>query len=175
MDLQAIFGLQFLMSLVAWGMVMAIFFSPQLSRKPLHEALMWLTIPHGFRHIGLAFLVPALNDRPLPEGFAQAAAYGDFATGILALLTLVALRNRWRGSIPLTWLLNVVGTVDLANALRHVEVASSFGTTWFIPTMIVPLLLVTHFLMLKRLLGEFFPALNGHPDIAPGSGKCANN
>ncbi len=52
----------------------------------------------------------------------------------------------------LVWLFNIVGTVDLANALRHVDVAPKFGAAWYIPTMLVPLLLVTHFLMFKRLL-----------------------
>ena len=46
----------------------------------------------------------------------------------------------------------VVGTVDLFNALRHLSVAPEFRATWFIPTMLVPLLLVTHGMMFKRLL-----------------------
>ena len=54
----------------------------------------------------------------------------------------------------LVWAFNVVGPVDLLNALRHVDVAPNFGATWYIPTMLVPLLLVTHFLMFKRLLAR---------------------
>jgi len=42
--------------------------------------------------------------------------------------------------------------VDLMNALLHGEVAPLFGATWYIPTMIVPLLLVTHFMIFVRLL-----------------------
>ncbi len=55
-------------------------------------------------------------------------------------------------AVALVWLFNVVGTVDLANALRHVDVVPRFAATWYIPTMLVPLLLVTHFMSFKRLL-----------------------
>ena len=152
MDTQAIFLLQFVLSLVAWSAVAAFVLSPRLTGKPLHEALLLLSLPHAFRHIGMVFLVPGVVDQPLPTGFAYAAAYGDLATGVLALLAIVALRSKWRIALALVWLFNIVGTVDLANALRHVNVAPLFGAAWFIPTRLVPLLLVTHFLMFKRLL-----------------------
>ena len=59
---------------------------------------------------------------------------------------------KWSGAIGLVWVFNIVGTVDLANALRHVDVVSGFGAVWYIPTMLVPLLLVTHFMMFARLV-----------------------
>ena len=151
MDTQAIFLLQFLMSLVAWGVVAALLLGPWLAHKPWHEALLWLSLPHAFRHIGMVFLVPGVVDQPLPADFANAAAYGDLATGALALAAILALRLRWQSAIAMVWLFNVVGTVDLANALRHVNVAPLFGAAWYIPTMLVPLLLVTHFMMFRRL------------------------
>ena len=154
MDVQAIFGLQFLLSLLVWGVLAAFLMSPWLAEKSKHQALLWLSVPHAFRHIGMVFLVPGVVDQPLPAGFAGPAAYGDLATGVLALLAIVALRNRWAPALALVWLFNVVGTIDLANALRHVDVAPKFGAAWYIPTMLVPLLLVTHFLMFKRLLAQ---------------------
>ena len=79
------------------------------------------------------------------------AAYGDLAAGVLALLALIALRTSWAGAVALVWAFNVVGTVDLLNALRHVDVAPLFGSAWYIPTFLVPLLLVTHFMIFVRL------------------------
>ena len=152
MDVQAIFGLQFLLSLLAWGVIVGGLLGPWLAKKPAHEALMWLSLPHAFRHIGMVFLVPGVVDQPLPASFAGPAAYGDLATGALALLAIIALRFRWPVAVPLVWLFNIVGTADLANALRHVDVAPKFGAAWYIPTMLVPLLLVTHVLIFKRLL-----------------------
>ena len=154
MDTQAIFGLQFLLSLIVWGVIAGLLLSPWLARKPLHEALVWLSLPHAFRHIGMVFLVPGVVDQTLPTEFAIPAAYGDLATGVLALGAILALRFKWSLAIALVWLFNVVGTVDLANALRHLDVAPGFGAAWYIPTMLVPLLLVTHFMIFKRLLAR---------------------
>ena len=100
----------------------------------------------------MVFLVPGVVDQPLPTGFANPAAYGDLVTGVLALVAIIALGSRWSVALALVWLFNIVGTVDLANALRHVDVAPKFGAAWYIPTMLVPLLLVTHVLIFKRLL-----------------------
>ena len=57
MDAQAIFGLQFLLSLVAWGVTACFLLNPWLARLPQREALLWLSLPHTFRHIGMVFLV----------------------------------------------------------------------------------------------------------------------
>ena len=41
---------------------------------------------------------------PGATNFATAAAYGDLAAGLLALVVLIALRNRWTGTMALIWL-----------------------------------------------------------------------
>ena len=91
------------------------------------EALFWLVLPHAFRHIGMVFLVPGVVAQPLPDYFAIPAAYGDLLAGILALLALVTLRSGWKGALGVVWVFNVAGTVDLLNALRHLDVAPYFG------------------------------------------------
>ncbi len=151
MDIQAIFGLQFLMSILAWSVVVGLLLGPWLAGKTRPEALLWLSVPHAFRHIGMVFLVPGMVDGPLPPEFAYPAAYGDLATGALALVAILALRARWSGALALVWLFNLLGTIDLANALRQGDVAKQFEAAWYIPTMLVPLLLVTHVMMFKRL------------------------
>ena len=151
MDTLGVFGLQLVLSLIAYGLVAKWYVMPWLAEKPIHQALIPLIFPHAFRHLGLAFLVPGLVAQPLPSSFAFAAAYGDFVSGLLALLSLVALRARWRLALPLVWLFNIVGTVDLLNALRQAEAVPHLQTTWYIPTFVVPLLLVTHFMIFARL------------------------
>ena len=148
----AIFGLQFVLSLVVMGLLAKWVLAPWLARQTQRDALFWLTIPHAFRYIGMVFLVPGVVAEPLPDGFAASAAYGDLATGLLALVALVLLRANVRGTLVVVWLFNVVGTVDLLNALSHQEVVPYFGAAWFIPTFLVPLLLVTHFMMFARLV-----------------------
>ena len=73
------------------------------------------------------------------------------------MLALIALRTGWVGAVALVWLFNIVGTADLLNALRHVNVAPAFGAAWYIPTFLVPVLLVTHFMIFVRLLRRTRP------------------
>ncbi len=152
MDTLAIFGLQFFLSVVVWGLMAKWLLAPWLENKSPHEALFWLTLPHAFRYIGMVFLVPGVVARPLPDAFATPAAYGDLVTGVLALLALIALRTGWARAVALVWLFNIVGTVDLLNALRQANVVPDFGAAWYSPTLFVPLLLVTHFMIFTRLL-----------------------
>ncbi len=151
MDVQTIFALQFFMSLVVWGSLAYWLLAPWLEKMSLNEALFFLTVPHAFRHIGLVFLIPGVVARPLPETFAAPAAYGDLLTGVLALLALVALRNSWSVARGAVWLFSIVGTIDLMNALRQTNAVPDFGAAWYIPTMLVPLLLVTQLMIFFRL------------------------
>jgi hypothetical protein len=85
----------------------------------------------------------------LPAQFTSFAAYGDFATGILALLALLAFRVR-----PLFWLFvaafNVVGFADLIGNYVHAlqlglpEMAGQLGALYVVPVIYVPLLMITH-------------------------------
>ena len=152
MSIQTIFGLQFVLSIIVFSFLIKWKVSPWLNKQSLNNALFWLTVPHVFRHIGMSFLVPGLLTQPLPAYFALPAAYGDLAAGLLAFLALFALQYKWSIALTLVWIFNIVGTIDLLNALRHLEVAPYFGASWYIPTFLVPLLLVTHFLIFKRLV-----------------------
>lgn len=152
MNTLAIFGLQLSLSLIVFSLLAKWLLAPWLKGKTQNEALFWLTLPHATRHVGMVFLVPGVVSPSLPSSFATLAAYGDLAAGLLALLVLIALRNRWTGSIALVWIFNVVGTLDLLNALSHADAVPHLGAAWYIPTFWVPVLLVTHFMIFGRLL-----------------------
>ena len=151
MDARAILGLQFVLSLVLWGLIAKWWLAPWLEKMSQHQALLYLTLPHAFRYMGMVFLVPGVVAQPLPETFATAAGYGDLITGLLALLTLIALRTGWAQALALVWLFNIVGTLDLVNAVRQQNVVPDLGAAWYIPTLFVPLLLVTHMMIFARL------------------------
>jgi hypothetical protein len=153
MDISLIFVLQFVLSIIAFGLLARWYAAPWLAGKSLETALMILIAPHAFRHIGMSFLVPALNHPGMPLDFATSAAYGDLLSGILALVALIALRGRWILAIPLVWLFSIIGIIDLSNALRQDDAILYMGATWFIPTFLVPLLLVTHVMVVARLAG----------------------
>ncbi len=119
MDSFQIFGLQFLLSLIGYGLIARWYVAPRLAALPLRDALIPLLFLHALRHMGLVFLVPAVVAPTLPQGFALFAAYGDLLAGLLALLAIVALRNRWPFALALTWLFNIEGSVDLLTWISH--------------------------------------------------------
>ena len=147
-----IFLTQFAISVLVYALIAKWFVSPWLASKSRDDALQILLLPHAFRHLGLVFLLPAFVTEDLNSSFANAAAYGDFAAAILAILSLFLIRAKSSLAIPLIWIFNLVGTVDLINALRQAENVPNLGVAWFIPTFIVPLLLVSHAMIFMRLM-----------------------
>ena len=153
-----IFGLQLVLSLVTYALIAKWYVATWLAKQPIQQALIPLIFPHALRHLGLMFLVPGVVAAPPPSFFAYTAAYGDLLSGLLALLALVALRRDAGLALPLVWVFNVVGTLDLLNALRQAEAVPTLGATWYIPTFFVPLLLVTPAMIFARLLRRGQPA-----------------
>ncbi len=150
-----IFLLQFLLSIVVYAVVARLYVTPWLAGKSPHEALSLLILPHAFRHIGMTFLVSNVVHRPLPTLFSYPAAYGDLAAGALALIAIVALQNRWSSGLLLVWIFNIVGSFDLMNALfqgLRLGVIYNLGATWFVPTFLVPALLVSHVMIFNRMV-----------------------
>jgi hypothetical protein len=155
MDSFQIFGLQFWLSLTGYGLIAKWYVAPRLATLPLSDGLIPLLFPHAFRHLGMVFLVPAVVAPTLPPAFAQPAAYGDLLAGLLALLAIVALKTHWALAIPLAWLVNLVGTLDLLYAFYQgisLGVGPHMGSAWYIPTFVVPALYVTHFMIFVMLI-----------------------
>jgi hypothetical protein len=111
MPYPALFGISVAFGLTAWGAVAWHYIWPALRERPWPENLKPILLQHGFRFLGLAFLVPGVASPDLPAAFAQPVAYGDLITAILALLALAALGTR-TGTV-LTWAFNAFGTADL--------------------------------------------------------------
>jgi hypothetical protein len=101
----------------------------------------------------MVFLVPTVVGSALPASFAVPAAFGDLLAGLLALAAIVALRARSRIALPLTWLFNVVGLLDLVHAFyQGLTHDVQLGAAYFIPTFVVPALVVTHLMMFRMLV-----------------------
>ena len=141
-------------SFIAWGNVTARYIWPRLRLLQRSEALQPLLILHSFRFIGLAFLVPGVVSPDLPSAFAHSAAYGDIVAATLALLSLVSLRRGF--GVVIAWIFNLWGSADLLNAFYQAGSAGllsgQLGATYFIPTLVVPLLLITHGVAFRILL-----------------------
>lgn len=162
MTTQQIFGLQVLLSFVLYTLVARWYVSPRLAALPVDRALQPLLALHATRHMGLVFLVPTVVGGGLPAAFAAAAGYGDLIAGLLALGSLVALRARAGVARALTWLFTIVGLGDLVNAFyQGLSHDVQLGAAYYIPTFIVPALVVTHVMIFRLLLR--------HPTSAAGT------
>ena len=157
MNSGALFGLSVLMNFVASGIVTKLYIWPRLRIMDRDDAIVSLVAPHMFlRFIGLSFLVPGVVSPSLPAAFAVPAAYGDLVAGILAVATTIALSRRASWAIAIVWVFNVWGAADLLFAAYqgpHVQIdPGALGAAFFIPTAVVPPLLVTHGLIFWLLL-----------------------
>src|SRR5215831_14521242 len=141
-------------SFIAWGIVTGRYIWPELRLRQRAEALRPLLILHSFRFIGLAFLVPGVVSPDLPPAFAHSAAYGDIIAAMLALLSLLFLPSA--AGVAAAWIFSLWGSADILNAFYQANhaglLAGQLGAAFFLPTLIVPLLLITHGLAFRILL-----------------------
>jgi hypothetical protein len=158
----ALFGISAAFGLVVWGAVARHYIWPALRDRPSPENLKPILLLHGFRFLGLAFLVPGVVSPELPAAFAQPVAYGDFITAILALLALATLGTR--GGTVAVSVFNIFGTADLLFAfylgarVSLPDAPGMLGAGYFILFAYVPLLLITHILAFWVLLRTKFAA-----------------
>jgi hypothetical protein len=156
MNARAIFAISAALSLVSSAVAAKLYVWPWLRAKEQDQALVALVTPHMFlRFIGLSFLVVGVVAPSLPTSFAIPAAYGDLVAGILAVIAVVPLSHRARWARGAVWVFNVWGAADLLFAFYqgpHVRLhPETLGAAFYIPTAIVPALLVTHFLVFQIL------------------------
>ena len=157
MNSDALFGLSIMMSFVAFGVVTKLYIWPRLRFMPRDAALVPLVVPHTFRFIGLIFLIPGVVSPSLSSAFAIPVAYGDLLAAILAVIATLAISARAFWAIPIVWVLNVWGTIDLLHAIYQGQIGvrvgpELLGAAFYIPTVVVPALLVTHGLIFWLLL-----------------------
>ena len=157
MSSQDIFNIDLALGYLASALLIGTYVWPRLKAIDRVEAHRAIATFNSFRFFGLVFLLPGFVVPNLPQSFAVPVAYGDLATGLLAILALLTVRVRslfW----PLVWAFNVVGLVDLVNApARAVSVnlpavAGQLGAGYAVLMFYVPALFWTHILAFRLLL-----------------------
>ena len=159
MSPEIIFNLHLILGYVAWLLCFGVYVMPRLNALDVVAAQRIIATLHSFRFFGLVFIVPGVVGPNLPAGFTEFAAYGDFATGVLAMLALLTVRIRslfW----PLVVAFNLAGAVDIivdyyhGNQVDLAALAGELGATYAVPILYVPLLMITHaaafYLLVRR-------------------------
>ena len=83
-------------------------------------------------------------------------AYGDLTASGLALVALWPVRNENRMAVPMVWLFNIVGLLDLIYAnistfKDHVD-PTYLGVSYYLAAINVPAMVVVHVLIFTYLL-----------------------
>ena len=142
MSTASVFQIHLVLGYVPWLLCFGTYVWPKLRSMDPIEAQRAIATLHSFRFFGLVFIVPGVVGANLPASFATFAAYGDFATGLLAILALLTVRVR-----QLFWLFvtgfNVVGAVDIivdyyhGNQIGLPALAGELGSTYASSTMAI--------------------------------------
>jgi len=149
MSAETIFRIHLIFGYVAWLLCFGTYIWPWLRLMERTDALRAIATLHSFRFFGLVFLLPGVVGDHLPADFAAYAAYGDFVTGLLAILALLTFRIR-PVFLASTVAFNLVGVVDLVGDYSLATLANlpaqagELGATYAIPIIYVPLLMITH-------------------------------
>jgi hypothetical protein len=156
MSPELVFPVSLVLGYVAWLLCFLVYIRPKLlsmDRFDMHRVVATL---HSFRFIGLAFIVPGVTGPDLPTAFSHFAAYCDLATALLAILALMTVKAR-----PIFWVFvaafNIVGLFDILTDYFHAiqngvpAAAGQLGATFFIVTLLVPLLVITNVYSLYSL------------------------
>ena len=156
MSTETVFRIHLVFGYVAWLLCFGAYILPRLRSMERFDAHRVIATLHSFRFFGLVFLLPGVVGANLPTGFATAAAYGDFTTGVLAMLALATVRVR-----PLFWAFvvafNLIGAADLLVAYYNATIAGlpamagQLGAVYAIPVLYVPILMMTHVVALYWL------------------------
>jgi hypothetical protein len=149
MSTEVLFQTHLILGYVAWLLCFGAYGLPWLSSMDRVAAQRAIATLHSFRFFGLVFILPGVVGHNLPANFAVFAAYGDFATGVLAMMALLMVRIP-RLFSPFVVTFNLVGMVELVVDYYHAiqaglpAHAEKLGAAYAIPILYVPLLMITH-------------------------------
>jgi len=150
------FFISYAVAFLVFALIAKWYLWPAIKDRALKAALTPLLLYACLRVNGLMFLMPGLVSPELPSAFAVPTAYGDLIAVLLALLALALVRLENPLSVPVLWLFNFVGLLDLIYSnfasLKDQIDPALWGTAYYLVVLNVPAMIVVHVLMIAYLL-----------------------
>jgi len=150
-----ILNLQYLMAIGAYVVIYRIYLHAWFSAQPFGAAVLPLLLLRAFCYLGLSLIVPGQIDPAVSADALEVMAWGDFASGVCALLAAIAVHHRWSAATALVALFTLVGIGDFMAVGYTATNAGVFwadlGTMWFILVLFAPALLLSQFYIAYRL------------------------
>jgi hypothetical protein len=150
------FFISYAVAFLVFGLIGKWYLWPAIKDRAPGIALTPLLLYACLRVNGLMFLMPGLVSPELPAAFAVPVAYGDLTAAVLALLALACVRALSAAALPLVWLFNTIGLLDLIYAnistfKDHVD-PTYLGVSYYLAALNVPAMVVVHVLIFVYLL-----------------------
>ena len=157
MNSASIFWMQLAISVVLCTVIVNWYVRPWLSRLPDSSSLTLLLWVHVPRYVGMTLFVAGMVDSKLPGEYIAGSAYGDLLEAFLAFVAILGLRKNWGLAIPLVWVANSWGFLDLLNGIRSVIQSNvptyNLATFWYVYILYAPIVIVSHVMIFSVLLG----------------------
>ncbi|MCB1613507.1 MAG: hypothetical protein KDI60_17400 [Xanthomonadales bacterium] len=154
----AILSLQYLVALGTYIVIFRVYLQPWFKAQPFGKAVLPLLLLHAFRYLGLTLMVPGQIDESIAFGALQIMAWGDFASGVSALLAAVAVHHRWSSATALVALFSLIGIGDLIvvghTAINAGVFFADIGTMWFLLVLYAPAMLLAQIYIAYRLVNH---------------------
>lgn len=150
--------ISYAVAFLVFGLIARWYLWPAIKDRAPKIALPPLLLYACLRVNGLMFLMPGLVSRELPRAFAMPTAYGDLTAALLALLALWPVRTGNVFAVPMVWLFNIVGLLDLVYAnistfKDHVD-PTYLGVSYYLAVLNVPAMVAVHVLIFAYLLRQ---------------------
>ena len=155
-----ILNLQYVVATGIYIVIFRIYLQRWFAAQPFPQAVLPLLLLHAFRYLGLSLIVPGQIGPTVSMDALQIMAWGDFASGVTALLAAIAVHHRWSTATALVALFSVVGIGDLIvvgiTATQAGVFFADIGTMWFILVLYAPVMLLAQLYIAYRLVRHLF-------------------
>lgn len=154
----AILIIQVGMATLLYGLIYLWYLRPRLIDRPLLVALQPLLFVQAFRWTGLTLIAEGQVDPSLPSDRLAAASYGDLTAAVIAIAALLLARGQHRLTVPVAWVLTVVGLADFVNvgiiAVETDMLSRDLGAMWVILGWYVSAVTVSHVAIIDQLVSS---------------------
>jgi len=158
LDSLVVLGVQCTFSLFVFFLIIKWHVVPKITKKNKFDVLALLLLVNVFRYLPLSLFMPGQVSANFPPYLKEIIAYGDFLSGILALIAMILLKSKKKSAVNFTWLFSVVSIIDilvvLTLAMSEKVYLLPLGANYFTVSVYVPMLIVIQVVILKILLSK---------------------
>ncbi|VXB64726.1 conserved membrane hypothetical protein [Flavobacterium sp. 9AF] len=142
-------------SIVVFFLLGKWYLEPKMGIYSKYKILQILFLINVFRYLPLSLYMPGQVAENFPEKVKEIVAHGDFLAAIVALITLLLIKNKSRFTTLFINVFCIISCVDMVLALVFAMYAKVYllplGVNYFTIALYVPLLIIAQYYIFKIL------------------------